>query len=112
LGAVFTLPVCTAPIDQLIRWLVDHQVAVFATRVDAAVPYTDVDFRHRSAIILGSEANGLSAAWKGSWLTPIRLPMQGTVDSLNVSTAAAVLFYEALRQRQQTLSPAVDPQKK
>jgi TrmH family RNA methyltransferase len=50
--------------------------------------------------VLGSEAEGLSATWRGSGVTAIGLPMRGRVDSLNVSAAAAVLFYEALRQRE------------
>jgi TrmH family RNA methyltransferase len=52
-----------------------------------------------AAIVLGSEAEGLSEAWSGLSVEPVRLPMHGLADSLNVSTAAAVLFYEALRQR-------------
>jgi TrmH family RNA methyltransferase len=58
-----------------------------------------VDFCRPAAIVLGSEAAGLSAAWAADDITPIRLPMLGTADSLNVSAAAAVLLYEALRQR-------------
>ena len=49
--------------------------------------------------MLGSEAAGLSAAWQAADVTPIKVPMRGTADSLNVSATAAVLFYEALRQR-------------
>ena len=51
------------------------------------------------ALILGSEAAGLTTHWQGADVTPIRLPMTGLIDSLNVSATAAVLFYEALRQR-------------
>jgi TrmH family RNA methyltransferase len=52
------------------------------------------------AIALGSEAEGLSEAWCDASVTSVRLPMRGIADSLNVSTTAAVLFYEALRQRE------------
>jgi TrmH family RNA methyltransferase len=72
---------------------------VFAARVDAERLYTEVDFRGSSAIVLGSEASGLSDAWFDAEATAIKLPMLGAADSLNVSAAAAVLFYEALRQR-------------
>ena len=73
---------------------------IFAARVDGAVPYTEVDYRGPTAIVLGSEAAGLSPIWTGDDITAVRLPMLGAADSLNVSVTAAVLFYEALRQRQ------------
>ena len=61
--------------------------------------YTEADFRGEVAIVLGSEAAGLTAAWQTADVTAISLPMHGAADSLNVSAAAAALFYEALRQR-------------
>ena len=72
---------------------------MFTARLDAERFHSEVDYRGAAAIVLGSEAGGLSAAWPAADVTPIKLPMQGTADSLNVSAAAAVLFYEALRQR-------------
>ena len=60
---------------------------------------SDADFAAPAAIVLGSEARGLSPLWTASDITPISLPMLGSVDSLNLSATAAVLFYEALRQR-------------
>ena len=72
---------------------------IVAARVDGAVPYTEVDYRGPTAIVLGSEAEGLSPIWTGDDVTAVRLPMLGEADSLNVSVTAAVLFYEALRQR-------------
>ncbi len=56
--------------------------------------------RGGTAIVLGSEAAGLAPVWSGANVTAVRIPMHGLADSLNVSTTAAVLFYEALRQRQ------------
>jgi TrmH family RNA methyltransferase len=64
------------------------------------VDYTSADFRGPTAIILGSEAAGLSSTWRAPEIQALQLPMLGSVDSLNVSVTAAVLFYEALRQRQ------------
>ena len=61
--------------------------------------YTQVDYRGTCAVVLGSEAQGLSGVWLERPVESIRLPMRGVVDSLNVSAAATVLFYEALRQR-------------
>jgi len=67
--------------------------------VEGGILYTAADFRGPSAIVLGSEAQGLSPVWSESDVTAVGLPMCGKADSLNVSAAAAVLFYEALRQR-------------
>ncbi len=99
LGAVFRVPVCAAPAADVRDWLVSQQYTIFAARVDGAVDYTAADFRAKSAVVLGSEARGLSDIWRGTSMVPISLPMLGSVDSLNVSATAAVLFYEALRQR-------------
>jgi TrmH family RNA methyltransferase len=72
---------------------------VVAARVDAPVVYTDVDLQGPLAIVLGSEAGGLTDAWAGDGMLAVRLPMLGVADSLNVSVTAAVLLYEARRQR-------------
>jgi TrmH family RNA methyltransferase len=99
LGAIFTLPVAVAPAAAVRAWLLRQGFAVFAARVDAPMCYTAVSYRGRSAFVLGSEAYGLTDRWRGEGVTPVRLPMCGVVDSLNVSAAAAVLFFEAWRQR-------------
>jgi TrmH family RNA methyltransferase len=70
-----------------------------AARVDADRPYTEVDLTGPLAIALGSEAEGLSEAWQAPGIEGIRLPMLGVADSLNVSVSAAILLYEARRQR-------------
>jgi RNA methyltransferase, TrmH family len=100
LGAIFTLSVCEATSQAALDWLRNGQFRMFAARVDGAVDYTAANLRGRAAIVLGSEAHGLSDHWRGDDITPIRLPLLGTVDSLNLSATAAVLFYESLRQRQ------------
>jgi TrmH family RNA methyltransferase len=61
--------------------------------------YWDADYTVAGAIVLGGEAEGLTEAWQGARITPVALPMHGVADSLNVSATAAVLFYEARRQR-------------
>ena len=99
LGAVFTHPLGEASGQETDRWLQEHGVKVFAARVDAEQLYTDQDFTGPVAIVLGNEASGLTPLWHATHVTPIRLPMLGTADSLNVSAAAAVLLYEARRQR-------------
>ncbi len=99
LGTIFTVPVCTATAQETFAWLKSSGIKICAARVDGSVPYTEVDYRGPTALVLGSEAEGLSAAWSAEEVTAVRLPMLGTADSLNVSATAAVLFYEALRQR-------------
>jgi len=100
LGAVFSVPTVAATADETIEWLRANQTTVYAARVEGSVNYTDVDFRGRAAIVLGSESCGLTEKWSGREIVSVALPMDGTVDSLNVSATAAVLFYEARRQRQ------------
>jgi RNA methyltransferase, TrmH family len=99
LGTVFSLPVCAAPTAEVIAWVQKQKLAIYAARVDGAADYTAVDFTRPCAIVLGSEAMGLSDAWSGALVTAIRIPMLGKANSLNVSATAAVLFYEAQRQR-------------
>jgi RNA methyltransferase, TrmH family len=99
LGTVFTRAVCQATTSQTLAWLRGRGCKIFAARLDATIAYTEVDYRSDAAIVLGSEADGLSDAWHTADVTAIKLPMLGAADSLNISTTAAVLFYEALRQR-------------
>jgi TrmH family RNA methyltransferase len=99
LGAIFTVPVCAATTVDTRHWLRDRRLTIYAARVEGAVAYTDVSYTRPCAIVLGSEAHGLSEAWRGEDITAVSLPMRGRIDSLNVSTTAAVLLYEAVRQR-------------
>jgi RNA methyltransferase, TrmH family len=99
LGTVFRANVCEASAAETRAWLGEQNLPVIAARPDATQAYTAVEFSRGAAIVLGSEADGLSDEWRGKGVTAVRLPMLGMADSLNVSTTAAVLFYEALRQR-------------
>ncbi|MDR3545209.1 MAG: RNA methyltransferase [Candidatus Limnocylindrales bacterium] len=99
LGTVFTLPLAVGSTANVLAWLRDRGLRAVAARVDGSVPYTEADLRGPVALVLGSEATGLTDAWSGADLTAVRLPMRGRADSLNVAAAAAVLFYEARRQR-------------
>jgi TrmH family RNA methyltransferase len=99
LGTVFSLPVAAAAPGDVLLWLRARGLQILAARVEGSVSYTEVDYRPPTAIVLGSEARGLTALWSGDDVRAIRLPMLGVADSLNVSATAAVLFYEALRQR-------------
>jgi TrmH family RNA methyltransferase len=99
LGAVFTVPVASAASEAVLAWLRERQFRLLAARVDGAIDYAAADYRGRAAIVLGSEAEGLSELWRGPDVVPVRVPLLGRVDSLNLSATAAILFYEALRQR-------------
>ena len=99
LGTIFSLPVAAAAPGDALAWLRSRGLQILAARVEGSVSYAAVDYRRPTAIVLGSEAAGLTSLWRGDDVRAIRLPMLGAADSLNVSAAAAVLFYEALRQR-------------
>ena len=99
IGTVFALPVSVASSGDVLSWLRERAIAIIAARVDASVDYTKADYSGAVAIALGSEARGLSDAWGVLARASVRVPMLGVADSLNVSATAAVLFYEALRQR-------------
>jgi len=102
-GTIFSVPIAAATAAETRDWLRARGLRAVAARVDAERVHTDTDLTGALAIILGSEAEGLSDAWRGrpgaSDLEAVRLPMLGLADSLNVSVAAAILLYEARRQR-------------
>ncbi len=99
LGTVFRVPVARAASGDVRRWLEERGIRIVAAQVDAPTSYSDADLCGPIALVLGSEAAGLSDAWRGDSVTAVRLPMLGLSDSLNVSATAAVLLYEARRQR-------------
>jgi RNA methyltransferase, TrmH family len=98
-GTVFTIPVASAPAASTISWLRERGVRLVASLVDAPRLHIESDLRGPLAIVLGSETSGLSEPWRTADVESVRLPMAGVADSLNVSVAAAVLLYEAWRQR-------------
>jgi TrmH family RNA methyltransferase len=98
-GTIFTVPVAAAPTEEVIAWLRERGIRIVAARVDGTRPYTDADLTGPLALVLGSEAEGLADAWLAPDVETVHLPMRGIADSLNVSVAAAVLLYEARRQR-------------
>lgn len=100
LGTIFSMHVVAASAVETLAWLRAGEYAMFSARTDSRQPYTQASFRGKTAFILGSESVGLSDVWRASDVSPIRLPMHGAADSLNVSVAAAILLYEALRQRE------------
>lgn len=99
LGTIFSMPLATATAAQTLDWLVGRGLTPIAAQVGAPASYLETDLSGPIAIVLGSEAEGLSAAWDDPRVRSIRIPMLGAADSLNVSVAAAVLLFEARRQR-------------
>ena len=99
LGTIFAVPVAAAPSGEVLDRLVAAGTRVVAARVDADALYSEADLRGALALVLGSESEGLTSAWTDPRVEPVRIPMRGAADSLNVSVAAAVLLYEVVRQR-------------
>ena len=98
-GTVFSVPAATASAKEAIAWLRERDVRIVTALVDAQRLHVEANLRGPLAIVLGSESRGLSDSWRGPDVEAVRLPMGGVADSLNVSVAAAVLLYEAWRQR-------------
>jgi TrmH family RNA methyltransferase len=99
-GAFFSVPAVQCHVGELRDFLHERGVRVLATTPGATDNYTDVDLCGPVAVVLGCEHDGLSEAWlKDEGSVAVRIPMRGRGDSLNVSTAAAVILYEAMRQR-------------
>jgi len=105
LGTIFAVPVARGGSSEVRAWLVDAGIRILAARIDGAVQHTEADLTGPVALVLGSEAEGLTSAWSGDGVQGVRLPMLGIADSLNVSVAAAVLLYEARRQRDLPAAP-------
>ncbi|MGB7817910.1 MAG: RNA methyltransferase [Ornithinibacter sp.] len=98
-GTVFSVPVATAPTAGVLEWLRSNGIRLVATTPDTDTEYTAVDYRGGVAVAVGTEKEGLSEAALGAADERVRIPMVGTVNSLNAATAAAVVVYEAVRQR-------------
>lgn len=99
IGCIFTMPLVTSTTEHTISWLRSNKIRLFAAALTAAHYYHETDFRQPSAIIMGSEAYGLSDKWLEEADGLVKIPMNGKIDSMNVSAAAAIIVFEALRQR-------------
>lgn len=106
IGTIFFMPVAEATTGETQAWLEKHGIQTVAAVPGASQEYTDIDMRKGTAIVVGSEDEGLSEAWKKRSIVQVGIPMLGRNDSLNVSTAAAIMLYEAVRQRRPGVPPA------
>jgi TrmH family RNA methyltransferase len=99
-GAVFSLPIISQASGQLIEFLKGRKVRIIAASPDGAKSYTDVNMTGPLAIVIGAEDAGLTQEWRDAADVLVKIPMRTqTVDSLNASNAAAILLFEAVRQR-------------
>jgi len=99
LGCVFTAPTVICKSSEAIAWLKSRQIPIYTTYLNAAKPYHHIDYKMASAIVVGTEATGVSPIWVENSNDNIIIPMQGAADSLNVSTSTAIVLFEACRQR-------------
>lgn len=98
-GCVFTNQVATGTTDAIISFLNKNNINIYSAILQEAVDYHQQDFKQSTAIVVGTEADGLSDAWRKASKQNIKIPMQGAIDSMNVSVAAGILIFEAKRQR-------------
>jgi TrmH family RNA methyltransferase len=99
IGCIFTMPVVTTTSEEAMKWMRSAGIKMFGTALTASRCYHETDFKKPSAIIMGSEANGLSNGWLEGADDLIKIPMRGKIDSMNVSVSAAIVIFEAMRQR-------------
>ncbi len=98
-GAVFHVPTVACTTAEAISFLRTIGAQIITAQLQDSSLYYDVDMRRATAIVMGTEATGLTEAWRQAADAHVRIPMLGRVDSLNVSVSASVLLYEAVRQR-------------
>ena len=100
IGAVFTVPTVLASSQEAIAFLQERGIQILTAQLQDSSLYYDVDMRRGTALVMGTEATGLTDVWRKAASAHIRIPMLGRLDSLNVSVSAAILLFEAVRQRQ------------
>jgi RNA methyltransferase, TrmH family len=99
LGAVFTVPFAIATNDDTLSFLTERDFMIYSTYLEGSIAHHKVGMTKNTALVMGSEAHGISPFWVENNTSCIKIPMRGKADSMNVSTAAAVVIYEAVRQR-------------
>ena len=100
IGARFTVPTIATSSKECIAWLKDRGIDILTAQLQDSKPYYATNMRHPVAIVMGTESTGLTQQWRTAATAHIRIPMLGQLDSLNVSVSAAILLFEAVRQRE------------
>lgn len=98
-GCLFTNQVATGTTEEIISFLNEKNINIYCAALQSSKNYTKVDYTAGSAIIVGTESTGLSDEWLSKSTQNIIIPMEGEIDSMNVSVAAAIIIFEAKRQR-------------
>lgn len=98
-GCLFTNKIATGSTSEIISFLKENNINIYCAALQASVHYDTIDFKKATAIVVGTEATGLSEEWLQNSTQNIIIPMQGEIDSMNVSVAAGILIFEAKRQR-------------
>ncbi|MBR7157326.1 MAG: RNA methyltransferase [Bacteroidales bacterium] len=99
LGGIFTNQVVACSNEEALAWLKKNGITIFTAQLQDSKWYYDTDMEQPTAIVMGIESTGLTDFWRNEAKAKIKIPMLGELDSLNVSVSAAVLCYEAVRQR-------------
>ena len=100
IGAIFTVPTVACTSEQCIAFLKEHGIQILTAQLQDSHLYYDTPMSGPTAIVMGTESTGLTDVWRQAADAHIRIPMLGQLDSLNVSVSAAILLFEAVRQRQ------------
>ena len=103
IGAIFTVPTVACTSEDCIAFLKQHGVQILTAQLQDSHLYYDTPMSGPTAIVMGTESTGLTDVWRQAADAHIRIPMLGQLDSLNVSVSAAILLFEAVRQRQATI---------
>lgn len=98
-GCLFTTQVAVGNSEEVLAWLKENNIAAYAAELQASQWYHETNMKKTCAIIMGTEADGLTDFWLKNADARIKIPMRGEIDSLNVSVSTAVLTFEAMRQR-------------
>ena len=99
-GAIFSVPCVACTSEECIKFLKENNIQILTAQLQDSELYYDTDMKRGTAIVMGTEATGLTDIWRKAADAHIRIPMLGITDSLNVSVSAAILLYEAVRQRE------------
>lgn len=99
IGAIFTVPTVACSSEDCIAFLKKRGISILTAQLQDSSLYYDVDMKKPTAIVMGTESTGLTNTWRNAADAHIRIPMKGRLDSLNVSVSAAILLFEAVRQR-------------
>lgn len=99
IGGVFCVPTAVCSSQECIAFLKEHGIKILTAQLQDSYEYYDYDMTQGTAIVMGTESTGLTNQWREAADAHIRIPMLGRLDSLNVSVSAAILMYEAVRQR-------------